>query len=155
MEILWLAIIFYSIGLGLILHFKPVLMFNEDGTWKEFGYQRSPGRTMFPFWLFAISWAFASYAVAACICWVYPALGLAAAATYSFDSKPDYDTSSSESESDEEIPVSQVEKRGRGRPRKSEKVEAKPREGYYVVDPESEKGGLRKYVYFGSNPPPQ
>lgn len=153
MEILWLAIIFYSIGLGLILHFKPVLMFNEDGTWKEFGYQRSPGRTMFPFWLFAISWAFASYAVAACICWVYPALGLAtAAATYSFG--PD-DTSSSESESDEEIPVSQVEKRGRGRPRKTEKVEVKPREGYYVVDPESEKGGLRKYVYFGSNPPPQ
>jgi len=162
MEILWLAIIFYSIGLGLVLHFKPDLMFNEDGTWKEFGYQRSPGRTMFPFWLFAISWAFVSYAVAAAIYWVYPALGLAAMATttYSFGSTPDYESASEEeSDSEEEVtPVSKVEKRGRGRPRKSEKAEktdTKPREGYYVVDPESEKGGLRKYVYFGSNPPPE
>ena len=159
MEILWLAIIFYSIGLGLVLHFKPAVMFNEDGTWKEFGYQRDRSRhTMIPFWLFAITWAFISYAIAACIYWVYPTLGFAAVATttYSFGSTPD-DTSSSESESDDDdvIPVSKVEKRGRGRPRKSEKIEAKPREGYYVVDPESEKGGLRKYVYYGSNPPPE
>ena len=152
MEILWLAIIFYSIGLGLVLHFKPSMMFNEDGTWKEFGYQRDRSRhTMVPFWLFAITWAFISYAIAACIYWVYPALGIAAT-TYSLGSAPD-DTSSSESESDDEVtPVSKIEKRGRGRPRK---IEAKPREGYYVVDPESEKGGLRKYVYYGSNPPPE
>jgi len=152
MEILWLAIIFYSIGLALVLHFKPALMFNEDGTWKEFGYQRDRSRhTMFPFWLFAIAWAFISYAIAACIYWVYPALGLAATASYSFSAIPD--SSEEESDSDDEVtPVSQVEKRGRGRPRK---VEVKPREGYYVVDPESEKGGLRKYVYYGSNPPPE
>jgi hypothetical protein len=113
---------------------------------------------MFPFWLFAISWAFFRYAVAACIYWVFPALSLAAMATtsYSFGSTPDYGAVSeeeSEDSEDEVTPVSSLEpKRGRGRPRKSE---AKPREGYYVVDPESEKSGLRKYVYFGSNPPPE
>jgi len=147
MEILWLAIIFYSIGMGLVLHIKPDLMFNEDGTWKEFGYQRDRSRhTLFPFWLFAVSWAFVSYAIAAAIYWIYPALSLAAmaATTYSYGS-PD---SESETEMEEEVEP----KRGRGRPRKSE---AKPREGYYVVDPESEKGGLRKFVYYGSNPPPE
>jgi len=158
MEILWLAIIFYSIGLGLVLHFKPVLMFNENGTWKEFGYQRSPGRTMFPFWLFAVSWAFASYAIAAAISWTVPVLGFGAAvATASFgasasasDSASDFDDYSSDEEA---TPVSMIPKRGRGRPRKSEKTETKPREGYYVVDPETQESGLRKYIYYGANPP--
>jgi len=149
MEILWLAIVFYSIGLGLVLHFKPALMFNEDGAWKEFGYQRSPDRTMFPFWLFAVSWAFVSYAIAAAVTWTIPAFGVGAAAATAFYSQSD---SSSDSEEEEATPVSVVvEKRGRGRPRKSEAV--KPREGYYVVDPASEESGLRKYIYYGSNPP--
>ena len=81
MEILWLAIILYSLGLGLVLHFRPALMFNENGTWKEFGYQRSPESrfTIFPFWLFAISWAFLSYALAATVSWIYPTIGTVAA----------------------------------------------------------------------------
>ena len=146
MEILWLAIVLYSVGLGLVLHFKPALMFNENGTWKEFGYQRSSGsrHTLFPFWLFAITWAFVSYAIAAGASWVFPILTVAAT-TSAQSSFGDY--SDSEEEEQPEPP-----KRGRGRPRKSEQV--KPRPGYYVVDPKSE-GGLRKYIYYGENPPPE
>ena len=162
MEILWLAIVFYSIGLGLVLHFKPALMFHENGTWKEFGYQRSSGdksrHTMFPFWLFAITWAFMSYAIAAGISWIFPTIGLVAtatAATNASSSMGSYSQSEySESEDEEEAqPVSTVEeppRRGRGRPKGSTK---KPRPGYYVLDPETEKGGLRKYIYYGADPP--
>jgi hypothetical protein len=146
MEILWLAIVLYSVGLGLVLHFKPALMFNEAGAWKEFGYQRSSGprsrHTMFPFWLFAIAWAFLSYAIAAGISWVIPTAAVASAAN-SFNSYAQSEYSDAE---EEDIPPA-VAPRGRGRPRKT------PRPGYYVVDPESEKEGLRKYIYYGSEPP--
>ncbi len=160
MEILWLAIVFYSIGLGLVLQFKPALMFHENGTWKEFGYQRSQGdksrHTMFPFWLFAITWAFMSYAIAAGISWVFPAFGLVATTAATVASSPIGSYSQSEysdSEDEEAQPVSTVEeppRRGRGRPRGSGK---KPRPGYYVLDPETEKGGLRKYIYYGAEAP--
>jgi len=164
MEILWLAIVLYSIGLGLVLHFKPALMFNENGSWKEFGYQRSQGdksrHTLFPFWLFAITWAFASYAVAAGISWIVPAAGLVATASATSSSlgsySPDEYSDSEEEEEEAATPVSKVTelpKRGRGRPRKTEA--AKPRSGYYVIDPEAREGGLRKYIYYGSEPPPE
>jgi hypothetical protein len=176
MEILWLAIILYSIGLAIILHFRPSLMFNEDGTWKEFGYQRSTDsrRTIFPFWLFAIVWAFGSYAMAAAIAWMFnlssPApLAIGAAAFSSMTPATSTFGSSGSSylqedyEEEEEDQATPPVKRGRGRPRKSEtkqetksetKSETKqPRAGYYVLDPESERGGLKKYVYYGDKPP--
>jgi hypothetical protein len=153
MEILWLAIILYSIGLGLALHFRPALMFNENGTWKEFGYQRSSGdksrHTLFPFWLFAITWAFLSYAVAASITWIIPAASVAATV---MTDQADYTDSDYESpivnvEKENNVPISETVRRGRGRPRKN------PRPGYYVIDPESEQNGLRRYIYYGSQPP--
>ena len=145
MEILWLAIVFYSIGLGLILHFKPALMFNENGTWKEFGYQRSPGKTLFPVWLFAITWAVLSYTLATCGTWVLSAATLGLQSSLM--------TSDADSENDEEMaePV-----RKRGRPRKTdlkEKEKEEPRPGYYVVDPETSEKGLRRYVYYGPEAP--
>ena len=171
MEILWLAIIFYSVGLGLILHFRPALMFHENGTWKEFGYQRSSDsrHTLFPFWLFAIVWAFASYVLAAAIVWstsstpivagVTGLSGVAATSSFGhgetsmFNSSGFEDSEEEESEGEEEAPV----KRPRGRPRKTEKTEKteikQPRPGYYVVDPETSETGLRRYIYYGDNPP--
>ena len=150
MEILWLAIILYSLGLGLVLHFRPTLMFNENGTWKEFGYQRSQSRhTLFPFWLFAIVWAFASYVIATALVWTMTtsssvAVPVAAAAAASYWSEQDEGEFPAEiSEEDEEVPV----KRSRGRPRKT----VKP--GYYVLDPTTEKSGLHRYVYYGQEPP--
>lgn len=165
MEILWLAIIFYSVGLGLILHFRPALMFNENGTWKEFGYQRSSDsrHTLFPFWLFAIVWAFASYVLAAAISWTFLSssgsasaagvAGVAGAAStmgyYQQEESPIYSETEEveEEEMEETLPV----KRPRGRPRKTEVKQ--PRAGYYVVDPETSESGVRRYIYYGDAPP--
>jgi hypothetical protein len=166
MEILWLAIIFYSVGLGLILHFRPTLMFHENGTWKEFGYQRSSDsrHTLFPFWLFAIVWAFASYVLAAAIVWSFSSTpviitGLSGVAAASSFSQGDmYESSQGETDAEEEGEEEEEEvvpvKRPRGRPRKTEKTEVKqPRAGYYVVDPETSETGLRRYIYYGDKPP--
>ena len=166
MEILWLAIVFYSVGLALLLHFRPAMMFFENGTWKEFGYQRDARHTVFPFWLFAIVWAFVSYALAATLSWTWLAAPAAMSANatanafrYSLsdydDEERNYAGFDEEGEGDlepEMLPVSEVTvRRGRGRPRGSTN---KPRPGYYMLDPTSrESGGLRRYVYYGSNPP--
>lgn len=39
-------------------------MFGKGGDWKEFGIGRGENRTVIPFWLFCIFWAFISYGVA-------------------------------------------------------------------------------------------
>jgi hypothetical protein len=165
MEILWLAIVFYSIGLGLVLHFRPSLMFHENGVWKEFGYQRdSESRhTLFPFWLFAIAWAFASYVLAAAITWslsspaalAFSTTAAAAASSSEVFGQYSLDKSEESEEEQEEEPEEAEElevpvRRSRGRPRKTQ---SKPRPGYYVIAPESKEGGLRRYVYYGENPP--
>jgi len=163
MELLWLAIVFYSIGLGLVLHLKPALMFNENGTWKEFGYQREVGAsryTVFPFWLFAITWAFVSYALAAAVAWNWSgssaamAMTAAVATSRATEVDDDYETADEE-EPLETIPVSETIRLPRGRPRQRPQTPArKPRPGYYVLDPASESAaGLRRYIYFGDAPP--
>jgi hypothetical protein len=160
MQTLWLAIFLYSVGLGLALHFRPALMFNANGSWKEFGYKRDTRYTMFPVWLFAIVWAVASYAIAAVVSGPEGAdaelLGASAAAATYMNSSP-FNTSAEE---DYEMPDGEMEaissaelpppsnRRGRGRPRKQ------PRPGYYVLDSASEReGGLRRYIYYGNAPP--
>jgi len=160
MEILWLAIVFYSVGLGLVLHFRPALMFNENGTWKEFGYQRSHESryTIFPFWLFAVSWAFLSYALAATYSWIFPAMGAISAMTSegSFGSYSQEEEEEAEAEAEaeaEEAEVAPVSRRGRGRPRKTP-LENPVKPGYYVIDPATQtESGLRKYIYYGDKPP--
>ena len=150
METLWLAILLYSIGLALVLQFRPALMFNENGTWKEFGYQRTSRHTLFPFWLFSIVWAFVSYALAAVIGTSYAAAP-AAAVAYASTVYDEDDAASSDE--DIAIPVSRTEppKRGRGRPRKTE---SQPRPGYYVLNTDAPAtNGLRKYIYYGPEPP--
>jgi len=167
MEILWLAIVFYSIGLGLVLQLRPSLMFHENGTWKEFGYQRTSEsrHTLFPFWLFSIAWAFASYVLAATIIWTLssPSVAFLSASSaitaltsnantssrpfgqYTEESEPESE------ESDEEDMVLPV-KKSRGRPRGGK---PKPRPGYYIIDPSSKGEGIQRYVYYGETPPPE
>ena len=157
MEILWLAIIFYSIGLGLVLHFRPSLMFNENGTWKEFGYQRAEGaesrHTLLPFWLFAITWAFVSYVIAAAIVWVIGSQSgsvvAATTATYALYHQDQQQDLEEQEQQEQQQEVIETERRPRGRPPKT-----KAREGYYVLEPAAEGKGLRRYVYYGSSPPP-
>ena len=167
MESLWLAIAIYSVGLAMVIWLRPALMFNENGTWKEFGYQRSSRHTLFPVWLFAIVWACVSYALAASLIWILTGQSLAAAsvaaasATASASAsrwspsrglRDDDEEDAEEEDSDEEftIPVSRVP---RTVPRTETSGGKKPRPGYYMLDPESERGGLRRYIYFGDKAP--
>lgn len=149
MEILWLAIILYSVGLGLVLHFRPSLMFQENGAWKEFGYQRSSRHTLFPFWLFAITWAFLSYAIATSVSMILPAAAVVAAMPTQVVVEAEEEEAEEEAEEaeeaeaeaqDEEItPIS--------------KAKAKPRTGYYVLDKAASKNSFNKYIYYGPDKP--
>jgi len=172
MEILWIAIVLYSAGLAVVLHFRPALMFNEDGTWKEFGYQRSPRHTLLPFWLFVVVWAFVSYAIAAAGIWFFSssssisssglsALTASSAAVSQMPVEEEEDEYEEEEDQDQDqeqdqetVPMTSVSsmptKRGPGRPRKD--GSAKPRQGYYVL--ENNGDGLHRYIYYGPDSPP-
>jgi hypothetical protein len=175
MQILWLAIVFYSVGLAIVLQLRPSLMFHENGSWKEFGYQRDSRHTLFPFWLFAILWAFCSYAIAAAICWNFAGTAAAAATLGSLHFTPSQESNESifheesipdeesealeeaETEMEESIPVSRVvEVPLEPRPKKATTQRPKPRQGYYVLEPSTNTStGIRKYVYYGPSPPPE
>jgi len=179
MEILWLAIILYSAGLALVLHFRPALMFNDDGTWKEFGYQRSSRHTLLPFWLFVVAWAFVSYAVAASLSWTFISWTSRSAAVSfaSASALPSYWSSESESEDEEDemTPVSTSGpkpltssdsvimpplRRGPGRPRKDGTIREiretrETRPGYYIRENTPTEGGLHRYIYYGPEAPGQ
>jgi hypothetical protein len=55
------TLLLYLMGVMVVLGLRPDAMFSADGTWKEFGVG-GRGRTLLPFWLFAILWAFLSFA---------------------------------------------------------------------------------------------
>ncbi len=56
----WYAILLYILGMAVVVYFRPSIMFKPSGIWKEFGL--SEGYTLFPFWMFSITWAVLSYA---------------------------------------------------------------------------------------------
>lgn len=58
------AFTIYIFGIATVLFLKPKIMFGDTGEWKEFGIGRGERRTVFPFWLFSIFWAFISYGLA-------------------------------------------------------------------------------------------
>lgn len=60
MRILLFSTLLYLIGVAAGLYLRPALMFRPDGTWKEFGLADQDS-TVFPFWLFCIVWALASF----------------------------------------------------------------------------------------------
>jgi hypothetical protein len=169
MEILWLAIVFYSLGLAAVLYWRPRAMFHSNGTWKEFGYQRDSRHTMFPFWLFAIAWAFVSYAGAAAISWTVAPAAVAAAVTASnssihfteddIDSLPSFGSFAPDEM--EATPVSRTAPTSSARRRTATPAPPptteKLRPGYYVLDessPEAASGtGLKRYIYYGTNRP--
>jgi ammonia channel protein AmtB len=61
MRVLLLSSFLYLVGVVLVLYFKPILMFDEQGKWKEFSFTKDTRHTWFPFWLFCLVWAFVSY----------------------------------------------------------------------------------------------
>lgn len=62
MRVLLYSAVLYLTGIALILYFRPALMFKHDGRWKEFGID-GVNTTVFPFWLFCITWAVLVYAL--------------------------------------------------------------------------------------------
>jgi hypothetical protein len=174
---LWLAIVIYCIGLGILLYTRPSFMFMDNGAWKEFGYQRGPRYTIFPFWLFAIAWAVLSYTLAAVAGIMLTGSGSRVASFMAASSAAttatighsgyNWEDVSEEMEDDEEEAVEAVEapRRPRGRPRKIvmpasaatppvAATAAAPRAGYYVLEEKPQgEAGLRRYVYYGERPP--
>ena len=62
MKVLLFSLVLYLIGIAAILYTRPRLMFNHDGSWKEFG-MGDDTTTRFPIWMFCILWAVVSYAI--------------------------------------------------------------------------------------------
>ena len=63
MRVLLFSALLYLVGVVVVLFLKPKTMFNEDGSWKEFGLYNSDKYTWFPVWLFCIVWAIVSYGI--------------------------------------------------------------------------------------------
>ena len=63
MRVLLFSALLYLVGVVAVLFLKPKTMFNEDGSWKEFGLYNSDKYTWFPVWLFCIVWAIVSYGI--------------------------------------------------------------------------------------------
>jgi len=63
MRVLLFSALLYLVGVVVVLFLKPKVMFNEDGSWKEFGLYNSEKYTWFPVWLFCIVWAIVSYGI--------------------------------------------------------------------------------------------
>ena len=180
MTTLWFAIFLYSVGLGLVLHFRPSLMFQANGAWKEFGYKRAPESryTIFPVWLFAIAWAILSYAIAAAVTTIWVSAPVVATAAtymnsnYAADANDATDVTVVEMEDVAvEPPISMMRASNFATPEEEEETvemtdefvlpmrrprgrpRKQPRAGYYVLDPASREGGLHQYVYYGATPP--
>jgi hypothetical protein len=116
-------------------------MFNENGTWKEFGYKRDSRHTLLPLWLFAIVWALVSYALATALSMTLFS-SVVAASYYKSESEGETDVESEPEYIPEtemkQTPVSQIKK---------------PRPGYYILNADTKRSGIRKYVYYGTAPP--
>lgn len=63
MKLFLISSFIYLIGVVLVLYFKPKLMFDEKGNWKEFGFVSNQKYTWFPFWLFCLVWAILSFTI--------------------------------------------------------------------------------------------
>jgi hypothetical protein len=60
-SLLWACVLYFG-GIAAVLYFRPTLMFNKDGEWREFGFNHEE-KTIFPLWLFCIVWAIVSYLI--------------------------------------------------------------------------------------------
>ena len=134
----------YLIGVTVLLLWRPSLMFDENGEWKEFriGGDREK-YTWMPVWLALLLWALFCYIIVRLIM-KKPSSGSAAAAANRYMSEDDgeYDAEP------EPQPVVEV-KRRRGK-----RIALPP--GYYVLDKAAKNNtGTPHYVYIGELPDAQ
>jgi len=107
-------------------------MFHSNGNWKEFG-TISSEHTIFPFWMFCITWAVISYIITLLILQEYTSVVVTAAVTAT-NIAPDI----------EPIPVKQ---------RSKKKSNGVVHPGYYILKG-SDDTGPPQYIYYGDKPPP-
>jgi hypothetical protein len=156
MGILWIAFGIYILGVAIILYVRPGIMFRKDGgSWKEFGLSNQSSYTVFPFWLFAVVWAFLSYTLAT--------LGAIFLASLAMRSMPSAPSASNNVQVHAKQNTNMLQALysnlapTKGIKPISEYVQpplaAAPTQmpGYYVL--ESSMNGPPKYVYFGQQPP--
>lgn len=142
MRTLLFAAILYLIGVIVVLLVRPTLMFDDSGNWKEFG-TADAKHTIFPFWLFCIVWAVASYII--CILFFKDAKDFGSAGVVGAAAMAH---SHSMTETPEDlVPVLPSKTRGKKAPTITTPYgNMKP--GYYVLDAkELKKTGIPKYLY--------
>jgi len=150
--ILAVAFGIYIFGVSLVLYLRPTLMFGSGGDWKEFGIGRGDQRTVVPFWLFAIFWAFISYGVALVIMSQFASLAFPEphaavpmqAPTPSMSFQPPT----------VQVPTAQVPISSTNfiKPVSSSIGVPNNVPGYYVLQ-NTNSSGLPQYVYYGTEPP--
>lgn len=129
----------YLTGISVILYFKPDIMFNSEGEWKEFGLGRHPERyTWLPFWLFAILWAILSYLIVLTLSSSYLPLNTTELSIPLEDLEPENVSTKALSSSLKRIPARTDEMK----------------KGYYILDVnETTRRGIPKYIYLGPEAP--
>lgn len=135
MRVLLYSGLLYLLGIAIVLALKPSFMFTADGAWKEFGVGRNPEKyTVFPIWMFAITWAVLSFFVIQLLgtLGVLPGVEWTRIETGGAGVNSSLEHTSSRS-------------------RKTGPPELKP--GYYMLNTESTAAeGVPKYIYIGSAP---
>lgn len=133
----------YLAGVSVVLYFKPDLMFNADGEWKEFGLGRHRDRyTWLPFWLFTILWAILSYLIV---------LTLSTSASDTLSILP---VEAHPVEGDELEPENISLKSLTSSLKKKPANTGEMKKGYYILDAnETARRGIPKYIYLGPEAP--
>lgn len=136
MKILLISGLLYLLGIAIVLFFRPAIMFNSKGEWKEFGIGRDKDKfTPFPFWLFVFVWAIFSYIMVRLLFKIINGFNSSIENTIINVNKKNriqYNT---------EINTDVVQEQQKLMP------------GFYILNTASAKKGVPKYVYYGTQPP--
>jgi hypothetical protein len=181
MSILYLALGIYVAGVAIVLYVRPHVMFHpENGSWKEFGINTAHHTTIFPFWMFAILWAFMSYAIATII--NVSLVSVASPSNNSMFYEPSVATPISQSPNESYLPARMhvatpyprwvpptdsvssmsmnnstpsVSSMNLPTPSVPSAVSTGNQQlpGYYIVEPQPSGVGGPRFVYFGPEPP--
>ena len=145
MKVLLLSCLIYLIGITVVLYFKPKLMFQDNGNWKEFGLSNDAKHTWFPFWLYCIASAFISYALSYFIYSLFDTNQTKVSKVSDANDANDVD----DVDDVDEVEIPKMKTKSS---RKSNPSEMKS--GYYVLDKEAyESKGIPKYIFLGSDVP--
>lgn len=141
LPILAVAFAIYIFGIAAVLVLRPTLMFRPGGTWKEFGIGRGENHSIFPFWLFAIFWAFISYGLGLVIMSQFAILAMSPEPGMPSMQQVSMPAPQQQAAPSFMKPVSSM----MGLPSNSVP-------GFYVL--QNVSGQQPQYVYYGTEPPP-